>query len=314
VALSILLLGGTGQVGFELRRSLAVLGAVAAPGRAQCDLSRPDSLRRMVRDMRPGVIVNAAAHTDVEAAEREPQAAMLANAAGPAVLAEEAARAGALLVQYSSDYVFDGAKPGPYVENDPVAPLNQYGRSKAEGERAVREACPRHLILRTGWVFGVHGGNFLKTVLRLAGERDELEVVDDQLGAPTPASLVADATAHLVARHVAGPAGGAGYPYGTYHLAAAGATTWHAYAGLVVARARQAGWPLRLVPEAIRTVPASSRGGAARPAQACLDTSRLRAAFGLALPSWQDGVGQVLDVLLAARPPGAAPGRQGCAA
>jgi len=301
----ILLVGGNGQIGFELLRSLAVVGTVAAPGRAQCDLSRPDSLRAAVRAARPDVVVNAAGHTDVDGAEREPELAMRVNGEGPGALAAAAAEAGALLVHYSSDYVFDGARQGAYVESDAAAPLNAYGRSKAAGDAAVRAAGPRHLILRTGWVYGLHGGNFMKTVLELARRRETLDVVADQFGAPTGADLVADVTAHLLARYAGAARRGeasAAYPCGTYHVCAAGATSWHEYARRIVRQARRAGVALRLAPEAVRPVASgSSPRPARRPANSRLDCTLLQDTFGLALPPWESGVERIV-ALLAERP------------
>jgi len=305
MSLDILLLGKTGQIGFELQRSLAVIGRITAPDRRQCDLSRPESVRAAVRAARPDVVVNAAAWTDVDGAERDGGPAMQVNGEAPGVLAAAAAQAGALLVHYSSDYVFDGAKQDAYAEDDPVAPLNRYGQSKAAGEAAIRAAWPRHLILRAGWVFGLHGANFMKTVLELARERDMLEVVADQYGAPTGAALVADVTAHLLARYgAARDAAGAprGFPYGTYHVSAGGVTSWYEYARRIVAMAGQAGAGLRLAPEGVRPVAAAERPQPARrPANSRLDTSRLRAVFGLALPRWECGVDQAVAVLAGRR-------------
>jgi len=297
--MKILLIGKTGRIGFELQRSLALLGEVAAPDRAGCDLARPDTLRAAIRAERPDAIVNAAAYTAVDEAERQPALAMRLNAEGPGSLAAEARAAGALLVHYSTDYVFDGRKDGAYLEDDEALPVNAYGRSKLAGEQAVRQAGGRHLILRTSWVHGAFGGSFLKTVLALMRERESLDVVADQRGAPTPAALVADATAWILAAYArAGARRAADFPFGTYHLAASGSTTWHGYAVLAARLARQAGMALRTAPQDIRPVPASaSPRPAVRPANSRLDTARLRRAFGLALPDWQAGVEQAVRLI-----------------
>lgn len=295
--MNILLTGKDGQLGAELRRALAPLGEVTAAGRADCDLADADAVRALVRRARPDVVVNAAAYTAVDRAESERDLAWAVNAAAPGVLGEEAARLGALVVHYSTDYVFDGAKEGAYTEDDLPAPLNAYGAGKLAGERALAAATPRHLILRTSWVLGVHGGNFAKTMLRLARERDSLRVVADQYGAPTPAALLADVTAHLVRQYAR--EGGEHFPYGTYHLTSSGVTSWHGYARHVLAAALAAGHALattpdRVLPVATADYPAPAR----RPANSRLDTTRLRQTFGFVLPSWKDGVDGVLAHLL----------------
>jgi dTDP-4-dehydrorhamnose reductase len=292
----LLIVGGNGQVGFELRRSLAVLGDVVAADRSRCDVADRDQVRALMWAEQPDVVVNAAAYTAVDRAEEFPSLAMRVNCDGPAALAEEADDLGALLVHYSTDHVFDGSRDRPYREDDPVQPCNAYGQSKAAGEAAIRAATGRHLILRTSWVYGAHGDNFLKTMLRAMRERDALRVVGDQIGAPTGAALIADATAQVLARYIA--SNGVDFPCGTYHLAAAGETTWHDYACLVGELARAAGFPLRVGPESIRRVTtAEYPRPARRPASSCLDTSRLRETFGLALPHWEAGVRQVMQVL-----------------
>ena len=237
--MNILLLGKGGQVGWELQRSLAVLGDVTAldfDSQEHCgDFSNPAGVTDTVRDLRPDIIVNAAAHTAVDKAESEPDLARLLNATTPGVLAEEAARLGALLVHYSTDYVFDGSGTRPWVETDTPAPLSCYGRTKLEGEQLIQQSGARHLILRTSWVYAARGGNFAKTMLRLAQERDRLTVIDDQWGAPTGADLLADVTAHAI-RHLAQhPQDG-----GLYHCVAAGETNWNLYAKEVLTLAAQA--------------------------------------------------------------------------
>jgi dTDP-4-dehydrorhamnose reductase len=293
----ILLTGKDGQLGFELRRALAPLGTVAAVGRLDADLADAAAVRALVRRIAPDVVVNAAAYTAVDRAEGEHDLAWAVNAAAPGVLGEEAARLGALVVQYSTDYVFDGAKEGAYTEDDVAAPLGVYGASKLAGERALAAATPRHLVLRTSWVLGTHGGNFAKTMLRLARERAPLRVVADQVGAPTPAALLADVTAHLLRQHAR--AGAERFPYGTYHVAASGATSWHAYARHVLAAALAAGHSLATMPADVLPVSTADYPAAARrPANSRLDTGRFRRTFGLVLPSWQEGVDHVLAQLL----------------
>jgi dTDP-4-dehydrorhamnose reductase len=294
--MKILLMGGQGQVGFELQRSLAVLGDLAVAGRARCDLTDADAIRALMRAERPGIVVNAAAYTAVDRAESEPDQAMRVNGSAPGLLAREAEEIGALLVHYSTDYVFDGSKPGSYAEHDAVAPCNVYGCSKLAGEAEIQAAGDRHLILRTSWVYGAHGANFLKTMLRLMGERDVLNVVADQTGAPTGAALIADVTAHLLAQYLG--ANGAGYPYGLYHLAAGGETTWHGYARLIAQEALDAGLPLRAKPDTVRPIATSDYPlPARRPANSRLDTGKLQSAFGLRLPSWEDGVRRTVRLL-----------------
>lgn len=286
--MNILLTGSNGQLGFELRRSLAPLGTVHAIGSADCDLADEIAVRALVRSFRPAVIVNPAAYTAVDAAERDLPRAEAVNARAPGVLAEEAERLGAKLVHFSTDYVFDGRKTTPYVETDTASPLNVYGQTKWAGEKAVQEACSRHLILRTSWLLGAHGNNFLRTVLRLAAERDELAVVADQQGAPTSAALLADVTAELLRKDL----------NGLYHATAGGQTSWHAYACHIVERARAAGRPVRVARGAIRAISSAEfPTPARRPVNSCLDTRSLRHASGLELPPWQVGVDKVLDQL-----------------
>jgi len=292
----ILLLGKNGQVGWELQRALAPLGELVAWDRTLADLADPLALAARVEEIKPQIIVNAAAYTAVDKAESEAETAFAVNASSPARLAEEAARLGAWLVHYSTDYVFDGSRTGAYREADGANPLSVYGRSKWQGEEGIRAAGCRHLIFRTSWVFGARGGNFLKTMLRLAAEREQLRVVADQMGAPTGAELLADVTAHCL-RDALHPGGEE--LSGTYHLTANGAVSWHGYARYVVERAWAAGLLLRCRPEDI--VPISTAEyplPAPRPANSCLDTSRLQERFGLALPDWRMGVDRVLDEIL----------------
>ncbi len=293
----ILLFGKNGQIGWELQRSLSALGELRALGRPDADFADPEALRAVVRDYRPDVVVNAAAYTAVDRAEADARTAHDINAVAPGVLAEAARECGAWLVHYSTDYVFDGRKASPYLEDDTANPLSVYGRSKFEGEERIRTSGARHLILRTGWVFGLHGANFPKTILRLARERPQLEVVADQTGAPTSAAMLADLTA-LVLQHIALRGEGAGELAGTYHVAASGQTSWHAFACHLVGEARAQGARLQAGPEQI--VPVSTaewRAAAPRPANSLLDTGKFRMAFGLALPDWRHHVKRLIAEL-----------------
>ena len=297
--MKILLFGRNGQVGWELQRSLAPLGEVVALGsqgaEGLCgDFADAQGVARTVRQVRPDAIVNAAAYTAVDRAESEPDLAERVNAVAPGAIAEAAREIGAWLVHYSTDYVFDGSGTRPWRESDPTGPLSVYGRTKLEGEKRIAEAHGKHLVLRTSWVYGSRGGNFAKTMLRLARERDRLTVVDDQFGAPTGADLLADVTAHALRRL----ADGGGRP-GTFHVAAAGETTWHAYARFVVGKAQQAGETFKAGPEQVEAVASSAfRTAAARPHNSRLDTSSFRTTFGLVLPPWQQGVARMLEEIL----------------
>ncbi len=296
----IVLLGRNGQLGWELQRALAPLGELVALDRAgaggrPADFEQPQTLAALLRALRPDVVVNAAAYTAVDQAEAEPARAHAVNAEAPAVLAREAAALGAWLLHYGSDYVYDGSGDTPRSEDAPTAPLSVYGRSKLAGEEAIRASGCRHLILRTSWVYAARGGNFAKTMLRLAAERESLSVVDDQVGAPTGAELLADVSAHALRVLAARPELG-----GTYHCAAAGQTSWHGYACHVIAHARAAGVALKVAPEAVRAIASAQYPTPARrPLNSRLDTRRLRAAFGLHLPPWQAGVERMLDEILA---------------
>ena len=289
----ILLIGKNGQLGFELQRSLASLGEVVAVGSKECNLADAAAIRTLIRDVRPRIIVNAAAYTAVDKAETEIGLAMAVNAHAPGILGEEAARIGAWVVHYSTDYVFDGKADKPYVETDTPNPLSVYGRSKLAGEQALQAALDRHLILRTSWVLGSHGGNFAKTMLRLAAERTSLSVVSDQWGAPTSSILLADMTAQAIRQaHMDGEAN---FPFGLYHLTASGETNWCDYARFVIAAAQIAGKPLKLGPADVQPITTADYPlPAPRPANSRLDTEKFRSTFGLPLPYWEDGVRQVL--------------------
>lgn len=298
--MKILLLGKGGQVGWELQRSLAPLGAVTAldfDSTELCgDLSDLDGLAATVRTVQPDVIVNAAAHTAVDRAESEPDLARTLNATAVGVLAREAQSLGAWVVHYSTDYVFDGSGAAPWTETNPTGPLSVYGKTKLEGEQLLQQYCARHLILRTSWVYAARGGNFARTMLRLAAEREQLTVVDDQIGAPTGAELLADVTA-LALRRVQAADGPA--LAGVYHCAAGGATSWHGYARFVLDFAQQRGVALRAVGEAVRAVPSSAfKTAAPRPANSRLDTRKLQDTFGLTLSPWQHGVARMLTEVL----------------
>ena len=286
-----LLLGPAGQLGWELQRALAPLGQVLARDRHHGgDLAQPDALLATVRSLRPDIIVNAAAHTAVDKAESEPELAQALNATAPGLLAQEAARLGATLIHYSTDYVFDGSGDQPRDEAAPTAPLSVYGRSKLAGEEAIRASGCRHLILRTSWVYGARGGNFAKTMLRLAGERDELKVINDQTGAPTGADLLADCSAHAIVRLCRRPE-----LSGTYHVAAGGETTWHGYAQHVIRQALALGRSLRAHPDAVLPIPtAAYPTPARRPLNSRLDTRHFQRTFDLHLPDWRVGVDRLL--------------------
>ncbi|OZI32045.1 dTDP-4-dehydrorhamnose reductase [Bordetella genomosp. 10] len=293
--MKILLLGKNGQVGWELQRALAPLGDLIALDRhgdngLTGNLADADGLARTVRTLAPQVIINAAAYTAVDKAESEVAAAEAINTVAPAVLAEEAKRLGALLVHYSTDYVFAGDGERAWREDDATGPLSVYGRTKLEGEHAIARAGCRSLVFRTSWVYAARGGNFAKTMLRLARERDSLSVIDDQIGAPTGAELIADVTAQAIGA-VRGDAG----RDGIYHLAAAGYTSWHTYAQFVLATAAQAGIDLKVAPDAVQAIPSSAyKTAARRPNNSRLDTGKLRAAFGFTMPAWQTGVARML--------------------
>ena len=294
----ILLLGKNGQVGWELQRSLAALGNLTALDRHSAhycgDLADLKGIADTVRSLRPDIIVNAAAHTAVDRAESEPELARVLNALAPGVLADESEKIGAWLVHYSTDYVFDGSGSQPWQESDSTAPLSTYGSSKLEGERRIQAANARHLIFRTSWVYAARGGNFAKTMLRLAKERDQLTVINDQFGAPTGAELLADVTALALRCALSAPS-----LAGIYHLAAAGETTWYGYAQTVLAHAQQAGIALKAGPEAVIAVPTTAfPTPAQRPLNSRLNTQKLQTAFGLTLPDWQIGVTRMLNETL----------------
>jgi len=299
--MKIVLLGANGQVGWELQRALAPLGelVILARGGASglCgDLSQTDALVRTLDILSPHVIVNAAAYTAVDKAESEPERARAINTEAPDVLARWAAQHDALLIHYSTDYVFDGSGSEAWTEDNVTAPLSVYGRTKRDGECAVRDSGCRHLLFRTSWVYAARGGNFAKTMLDLARQRDRLQVVADQIGAPTGAELIADVTAHTLRAAVVAPT-----LSGTYHLAAAGQTSWHDYAAFVFETARNLGVQLKLS-ELAPILSAAWPTPAQRPLNSRLDTARLRSTFELSLPDWRVGVARMLEETIVMAP------------
>jgi dTDP-4-dehydrorhamnose reductase len=286
----ILLIGKIGQVGWELRRTLAPMGQIVCVDYPEIDLTAEDSIRRWVRDSRPDIVINAAAYTAVDKAESEPDKAMKINGIAPGILAEEAKKLGALMVHYSTDYVFDGTKTEPYVEIDAPNPLGAYGRTKLAGDEAVRAVGGAHLIFRLCWVYGARGQNFMLTMMRLARERDKLRVVSDQVGCPTWSRMIAETTALALKRALT--AGDVGAFTGTYHLASSGITSWHGFADAIVALMPAEGRKCTRV-EAISTAdyPTPTK----RPAYSVLACDKLERAFGLRLPQWEESLKQVLE-------------------
>lgn len=295
--MKILLTGKNGQVGFELQRALALLGDVRAVDVAECDLADENAIRQLVQTFKPDLIVNPAAYTAVDKAESEPILATAINARAPAIFGEEAAKIGAWVIHYSTDYVFDGTKQGQYTEGDTTNPQSVYGKTKRDGELALQQSGAKYLILRTSWVVGAHGANFAKTMLRLAAERDSLNIVADQFGAPTSAALLADVTAHLVRQcHREGKQD---FPFGTYHLVAGGETNWCDYARFVVEEAIKTGKTLKASPATINPITTAEYPlPASRPANSRLDTSLFGNTFGLRLPHWEDSVRHILQQIL----------------
>lgn len=291
----ILLTGIHGQVGHELQRNLQPLGQVFAFDRAGLDLADTASIHRLLREIKPDLIINPAAYTAVDKAESEPELAHAINALAPAALASEAVKSGALLVHYSTDYVYDGRKADPYLETDATNPLSAYGRSKLAGEQAIRASQASHLILRTSWVYGARGRNFMKTMIKLAMERDTLRVVADQFGAPTSSRSIAQATIAALSSWQPGQAG-------TYHLTCRGSTSWHGFAQAILTayeKRRDADWPaLKVRPEAVQAITTEDYPTpAVRPANSRLDCSKLEQGFGLSLPNWQQALDEVMQDL-----------------
>ena len=296
--MKILLFGKTGQVGWELQRSLAPLGDVIALDTRSTDYCgdflNPSGVTQTVITMRPDVIVNAAAYTAVDKAEADSANAHTINATTPARIAQAAAQISATLVHYSTDYVFNGSGSAPWRETDSTGPLSVYGASKLAGEQAIAASGARHLVFRTSWVYAARGGNFAKTMLRLAQEREALSVINDQIGAPTGADLLADITAHAIVRLAAAPG-----LSGMYHLSAAGETSWHGYAQHVFEQARLKGLALKLDDAQLKAIPTSAYPTAAqRPLNSRLDCSKLKSIFNLYIPPWQQGVNRMLAEIL----------------
>jgi len=301
--MKIVVLGPNGQVGWELRRALAPLGELIVLPRTALggfcgDLEHPTAVAETLRRLRPNVIVNAAAYTAVDRAESEPERAYAVNATGPGFLGVEAAVLGALLIHYSTDYVFAGDSDRPWREDDPTGPLSVYGQTKLAGEQKIRDSGCHYIILRCSWVYAARGGNFLRTMLRLAAEREALRIVDDQWGAPTGAELIADVTAHVLRQ----AAGRADQHAGTYHLAAAGFTQWCDYAQLIIAHARDLGWPVKVGTNGVTGISTKEYPTPARrPRYSVLDCSRLEQQFDLQLPDWRIGVERTLTEILSPR-------------
>ncbi|WP_186100109.1 dTDP-4-dehydrorhamnose reductase [Burkholderia gladioli] len=288
--MKILVTGANGQVGWELSRSLSVLGRVIALGREQADLTRPDTLANLLDELKPDVVVNAAAYTAVDAAETDAEGANTVNAQAVGVLAESTKRIGGLFVHYSTDYVFDGSKASPYLESDQTCPVNVYGASKLDGERAIADVGGDWLTFRTTWVFAARGKNFLRTMLRLAAQRQELSVVADQFGAPTWARSIADGTAHAVVAALRERRAGS-FESGIYHMTASGRTSWYGFAEAVFAAWRATPGAAPLAVEKVLPIPASAYPvPAKRPANSSLSNDALKSRFGIELPDWQAAV------------------------
>ena len=306
----LLVTGARGQIGWQLSRSLLPLGDVVALDRRQCDLARPELLPSLIRSIKPDVIVNAAAYTAVDKAEREEKLAMTVNGTAVGVIAEEARKAGIVLVHYSTDYVFDGGKQTPYSEEDVPNPINAYGRSKLAGDVAVRQAGGAYVVLRTSWVYAGRGHNFLGTILRLAGEREELRIVDDQIGAPTWARDIADATA-LIIRAVCQEQAQGQFASGLFNLTASGATSWHGFAKAILEDAtRYALLPAQHLPQ-LKPIPSEEHPvAAARPKNSRLAVDRISKRFGIALPDWKQGLARCIEEMKTCEqcPPHALPG------
>ena len=297
--MKILVTGKNGQVGHELMRSLAPLGQVVGVDVKECDLAQSAAIEALLERVRPDIIINPAAYTEVDKAESQPTIAHAVNAQAPKLLARYAARHNIPIIHFSTDYVFDGKKEGAYVEDDEANPKSVYGKTKWLGEDSVRKLAAKHIIIRTSWVFGSHGVNFLKTMLKLASERDKLSVVSDQFGAPTSARLLADAVAQIVTE-LAEP--GSYRKYGTYNVAARGETSWHGYAQVVVEKAIKHGMDLKINPKDIK--PITSREypmPAPRPSNSRLDTTKVRTVFSVSLHKWQDEVEKVIQELVRAK-------------
>ena len=292
----ILVTGNKGQVGFELMKTLAPLGKVIGVDIKECDLAQSAMIDALLDRVKPDIIVNPAAYTSVDKAESEPTVAHAINAQAPKTLARQASRRNIPIIHFSTDYIFDGTKEEPYVEDDPANPKSVYGKTKWLGEEAVRSNAAKHVILRTSWVFGAHGVNFLKTMLKLSKERDKMSIVSDQIGAPTSARMLAEVTAEIVKQLLQEFS----YrKYGTYHLVADGETCWYGYAKYVVEQANALGMETKLDPKNIKSIKTKDFPlPAARPANSRLDTTKVKETFGITLPTWQSEVDLVLNELI----------------
>lgn len=298
MTLKILITGKNGQVGFELQRALAPFGEIIAVDVAECDLSSSEAIRELVRRVQPQIIVNPAAYTAVDRAETDQETAYAVNGIAPGIFGEEAKAIGALVIHYSTDYVFDGKKQGAYTEDDTPNPQSVYGKSKLQGEQALQQSGADFIIFRTSWVFGAHGANFAKTMLKLAGDRESLSVVADQIGAPTSAALIADITAQVIGQYKKRNER-VQFRFGIYNLAADGETHWCDYARKVVSAALAAGKPLKLKPDAIKPITSAEYPvPAPRPANSRLNTQKLQSTFGLHLPTWEHGLAHVMQLIL----------------
>lgn len=294
----ILITGVNGQLGFELQRALAPLGLLLPVSRQQLDLTDESAIITLLDKLKPDVVVNPAAYTNVDQAELEGVVARAVNTTAPAVIAQWVNDNNSLLVHYSTDYVFDGEKIGAYFEEDEVNPQSVYGLTKQKGEEGIVAATERHIILRTSWAFGAYGNNFLKTVLRLAGDKDVLSVVNDQVGAPTSVALIADVTAHIVRDYFAFGEEFIEECTGIFHLAASGETSWHGYAQYVIGLAEHAGMAIKIKTEDIKGISSSAYPTSAkRPSNSRLNTDKLKVVFDLQLPNWQSGVDQVFAMI-----------------
>ena len=297
--MKILVTGKNGQVGHELMKALAPLGKVIGVDLKECDLSQSAAIDALLERIKPDIIVNSAAYTEVDKAESEPTIAHAVNAQAPKIFARYAARHNILIIHFSTDYVFDGSKVEPYLEGDEANPKSVYGKTKWLGEDAVRKMAAKHIIIRTSWIFGCHGVNFLKTILKLSGERDRLSVVADQFGAPTSARLLSEAVAQILTE-LNEP--GSYRKYGTYHIVASGETSWHGYAIAVVDAAKKYGMETKLTSEQIKPVTTKENPmPAARPANSRLDTTKVRTIFSVRLPKWQQEVEEIVKELVVPR-------------
>lgn len=291
--MKIFLTGRNGQLGSEMYRSLSTQGKVYAFNSGELNLAEPRKIVDVIHDIKPDIIINTAAYTAVDKAELEPLYANNINHLAPSIMAREAEKIGSTMIHFSTDYVFDGTKQGAYVESDPTNPLNTYGRTKLAGDIAVSNMCSRHLILRTSWVHGAYGHNFIKTIFRLAHEKQEINVVIDQRGIPTSATFLADITTNLLTQAYKKPES---FPYGIYHLTALGNTSWYEYARFIIQECLDRGLPLKLPVDGIKSIKTIDyKTQATRPLNSCLDTSKFRDTFNMHLPEWEKGVRHTLN-------------------